>query len=720
MNIFEILSAGGDPKFLASLPNEGGTGKKPYHQYVRNEEELQKFIAERDKPGWAIYHTVAILQNGTWRNQENVRATLFVWGEVDFKDHPDIPPEEITRRLGNIPAHVKPTFYVFSGHGIHPYWLLKEETDASPGEGQRQIEDILKLICNYIGGDPHVAETARLMRLPGSHNSRKPGENILVTLQDVEMSRRYDLVDLTDFFLEAHPIMPAPTVAASNGQQDAFKYGDADVDNMEVGEALKAMRFKGKPDIHNTQLRATASIISAGKSVAEAVNDILASTMEAVRNDERAKNWNWENEKSDITRMCHDWITKRMKEDGEDLSAALPDEMYLKWQDILKKGERPVIKYNGAGPYVRGYSRAGEAQDEGSPGEQEAQPNSDDKGGDGPPKRKRIRLIPYDAPDRTKIPRRDWLYGYHYMRRIVSATVGPGGIGKSSLGLVEAVGMAIGRDLLGTEQLKRPLRVWYHNGEDPREEINRRIAAICIHFDLDEQEVRKNMFITCGLDMPIKVARGATEVKLDKGLITEIISAIQEHELDVEIFDPLVTLHNTSELLTATMDPVIREVFAAIANETNTAVELSHHTRKKANGQDEYTVADARGSSGIVDAVRMMRVTNPMSKEEANGFGIDDLERENYFRVTKGKANMTRRGVSRWYRFNSVTLPNGDPDQDIPGDEVGVLEAWQAPSLDVPITLEDRQWVRELVTPTRGSEETTRPEIGSANPLEPT
>jgi hypothetical protein len=696
MQIFDVLSPDGGPIFLASLPNERGNGKVPHHQYVKNEAELQRFIAERDRPGWAIYHTPAILRNGAWRSQENVRATLLAWGEVDFKDHPDIPPEEIVRRLSKIPTHVKPTFCVFSGHGIHLYWVLKEEVDASPGEGQRQVEDVLKLICNYIGGDPHVAETARLMRLPGSHNTRKPGENILVTLQDVEMGRRYDLVDLTDFFLEAHPIMPTPTVAAS-GQQDAFKYGDADVDNMEVGEALKAMRFKGRPDIHNTQLRATASMISAGRSVAEAVNDILAATTEAVRNDERAKNWNWEDEKSDITRMCHDWITKRMKEDGEDLSAALPDDMYLKWQDILKKGERPVIKYNGAGPYVRGYSWAGEAQDEGSPGEQGPQSNSDDRGGDRPPKRKRIRLIPYDAPDRTKIPRRDWLYGYHYMRRIVSATVGPGGIGKSSLGLVEAIGMAIGRDLLGTEQLKQPLRVWYHNGEDPREEINRRIAAICIYFNLHEQEVKKNMFITCGLDMPIKVARGATEVKLDKGLITEIISTIQEHELDVEIFDPLVTLHNTSELLTATMDPVIREVFAAIANETTTAVELAHHTRKKANGQDEYTVADARGSSGIVDAVRMMRVTNPMSKEEADGFGIDDLERENYFRVTKGKTNMTRRGVSRWYRFNSVTLPNGDPDRDIPGDEVGVLEAWQRPSLEVPITDADRRWIVELV-----------------------
>src|SRR5438132_4349495 len=100
----------------------------------------------------------------------------------------------------------------------------------------------------------------------------------------------------------------------------------------------------------------------------------------------------------------------------------------------------------------------------------------------------------------------------------------------------------------------------------------------------------------CGLEMPIKVARGATEVKLDKALVADIVAVIREEEVDVAIFDPLITMHNASESLVVTMDPVIREVFAAIAHETDTAVELAHHTRKKANGQDEYTAADARGS----------------------------------------------------------------------------------------------------------------------------
>src|SRR5262249_7609272 len=131
---FEVLSPDGSPIFVACLPNERGTGK-PWHQYVHDNAQLENFIATYDKPGFALYHTVAILRNGAWRKQENVRATLYVWGDLDFKDHLDIPPENIVRRLNTIP--LRPTFFVNSGHGIHCYWLLKEEEDASPGNGQR-------------------------------------------------------------------------------------------------------------------------------------------------------------------------------------------------------------------------------------------------------------------------------------------------------------------------------------------------------------------------------------------------------------------------------------------------------------------------------------------------------------------------------------------------------------------------------------------------------
>jgi hypothetical protein len=347
-----------------------------------------------------------------------------------------------------------------------------------------------------------------------------------------------------------------------------------------------------------------------------------------------------------------------------------------------------------------------------------AEPEQPDKPGGPEEKRRggRIRLLPYDAPDRTKIPPRDWLYGFHYMRKVVSATIGPGGIGKSSLDLVEAVGMSIGQDLLGKERLRRPLRVWYHNGEDPRDEINRRIAAICIRYRIKEQDVCKNMFVTCGLDMPIKVATGATQVRLDKPLRMEIADTIREQKIDVAIFDPLVTLHSTNELLGVAMDPVIREVFGTIANETDCSIELAHHTRKKLGNQDEYTAADSRGSTTIVDAVRGMRVTNQMSKAEAEEFGIPAEEREDYFRVSRGKANMVRKKSPKWYRFETVTLPNGDEEGDIPPDEVGVLTLWDAPQQGSFLTEEDRAHFQVLVTsdPTYRADARAKKWIGGA------
>src|SRR5262249_5136148 len=502
---FEVLSPDGSPIFVACLPNERGGGK-PWHQYVHDVVQLEKFIATYDKPGFALYHTVAILQNGAWRKQENVRATLYVWGDLDFKDHPDIPREEIVRRLNTIP--LRPTFFVNSGHGIHCYWLLKEEEDASPGNGQRRIEEVLQLICNYIGGDPQAAETARLLRLPGSHNTRNAGESLPVTLEDVDLSRRYDLSELTDFLLEAHPILPQRKKA---DDEPGLDFTEATPGSVDVEMRLATMKYKGKgwTSIHATQLSVTAALTADNRPIEETVERVLAETRRVAERDDPGQKWNWDAERHDITQLCTDLVNKKFKEEGVDLSHTLPEPLYQKWQKDLEAGRRPVVSGNGAGLHVRGFASTVADGNVLRLAQEDSKP-------------RRIRLLPYDAPDRATIPRRDWLYGYHYMRRIVSATIGPGGIGKSSLGLVEAVSMAIGRDLRGEETLARLWRVGQHTGEDPREQTTRRIAAVCIKYELQEQEVRKNLFITCGLDMPIKVARGATEVRLDKTLVTEI------------------------------------------------------------------------------------------------------------------------------------------------------------------------------------------------------
>ena len=84
---------------------------------------------------------------------------------------------------------------------------------------------------------------------------------------------------------------------------------------------------------------------------------------------------------------------------------------------------------------------------------------------------------------------------------------------------------------------------------------------------------------------------------------------------------------------------VIRE-FARIANVTECAVEIVHHTRKPAPGQEELGVLDSRGAGAIINAVRSARVLNTMSKAEADKVGVDEVDRRLYFRIDRGKANM--------------------------------------------------------------------------------
>ena len=88
---------------------------------------------------------------------------------------------------------------------------------------------------------------------------------------------------------------------------------------------------------------------------------------------------------------------------------------------------------------------------------------------------------PFKHRDLATVPRRQFVYGRHYIRDFLSATVSQSGVGKSALAIAEAVAMTTGLNLLGVQPPK-PLRVWYWNGEDPAEEIQRRVEAACLHF----------------------------------------------------------------------------------------------------------------------------------------------------------------------------------------------------------------------------------------------
>ena len=154
------------------------------------------------------------------------------------------------------------------------------------------------------------------------------------------------------------------------------------------------------------------------------------------------------------------------------------------------------------------------------------------------------------------------------------------------------------RDLLKIMPAKelKPLRVWYINFDDKREEIERRIVATCKHFGLKEKDLGGRLFFEgreTKLVIAEQVGKGA---KILKPVKEALITALKTHRIDVLILDPFVSTHHVEENNNPAIDLVVK-TFGDIAEDANCAIELVHHTRK--TGGAEITAEDARGGSAI-------------------------------------------------------------------------------------------------------------------------
>jgi len=286
----------------------------------------------------------------------------------------------------------------------------------------------------------------------------------------------------------------------------------------------------------------------------------------------------------------------------------------------------------------------------------------------------------------SQIPPREWLYGFHYMRRMVSMTAGAGGGGKSSMTMVEAVSMAIGRDLLRGKWVlpTGALRVWVHNGEDPMDELQRRLVAICMEHEVDVQEVAQNLYLTSGRDTRIIVAEEIDGTVMQVPAVREqIVKQMAEQRIDVMILDPFIATHAVNENNNPAMEKVMWE-WRAVAEQANVAVEIVHHFRK-GNG-NEASSEDVRGASALLGACRSVRIASSMSQPEAERYAIDVKERRRYFWLQNPKANMRPPTDERlWRELVSVSLGNGNSIYN-EGDKVGVVRDWIPPTADTQLS----------------------------------
>jgi hypothetical protein len=302
--------------------------------------------------------------------------------------------------------------------------------------------------------------------------------------------------------------------------------------------------------------------------------------------------------------------------------------------------------------------------------------------------------IPWGVPafvwrDPATIPRREFLYGHCYARGFVSATIADGGIGKSLLKMVEFLAMATSRPLLGISPTER-IRVLYWNGDDPYVEVERRIHAVCQHYNINLKALVEDgwLFIGTRDKQPLCLAQmKGRECVLNQDTVDDICSFIQHNNIGLACFDPLKSVHRVPENSNDEMD-IVGDIFNVIAERTNCAIGLDHHTRKMAFGQSEVAAADARGATALINKVRLSRVLNAMTPTLAQRARIKEQDRQGYFRADRGKGNITPPSKATWYHILAVPCANGE---DTP-----TVTSWTFPGAFDDVTPDHMRRVRAM------------------------
>ena len=293
---------------------------------------------------------------------------------------------------------------------------------------------------------------------------------------------------------------------------------------------------------------------------------------------------------------------------------------------------------------------------------------------------------PFTLGDPAALPKREFVYSYAYPRGVVSVTVAPGGLGKSTIITAEAVAMATGKSIMGVQSKQH--RVWLWNLEDPMDEINRKVYALAQHHGLSGDDFGNRLLVNSGRDEPLVIATaigGANILTPAADLITQ---HIKEYDIDCVIVDPFVSSHQLSENDNVAIDMVVKR-WAQVASDSNCAIHLVHHVRKD-NGIGGASVADARGASALVDAARFVRRLQRMTGEEARNAGIDEDQHWRYTREGDSKNNLSPPNAdSTWRKMVSVELANGD--------NVGAVEPWTWPDAFSDVTRNDLEAVQRAV-----------------------
>jgi hypothetical protein len=289
--------------------------------------------------------------------------------------------------------------------------------------------------------------------------------------------------------------------------------------------------------------------------------------------------------------------------------------------------------------------------------------------------------------DAALLPRRRWVYDNVYIRSYLTVTASAGGIGKTSLALAEALSICTGKSLLN-RPVREQVNTWVINLEDPRVEMQLRLAALMQHYKVSHADLAGRLFLDGEDDIQITLAaEGRDGVITNDALLGLMTQKIRQHNIGCVIVDPFVSVHAVNENSNVQIQIVVA-MLRKLARETDCAVHLIHHVRK-GNG-DDATVDSVRGANALIGAARAARVINRVTAEDAMRLGVEEEQASGLFRVDDAKANLAAPADKALYmRTIGVEIPNGE--------WIGTVVPITLPDLFDGITAEQTRQVQQAV-----------------------
>jgi hypothetical protein len=640
---------------VAAIPNSGGGCVEHFYEdTAAGRASAEAFARQHDKPGWGVYDCVSPLLEQR-RTKDNVAQIEGLHVDIDAYKMGKTK-EEIIKRLQDELLDVGILSRInSSGRGVHGHFLFREPIEAGTPEAEN-AQRALKRLVAHLGADPQPAHFAALMRRVGTTNSRTGGGPCKVLLDYGTRCELSDIEAYLDLVGDREVLFPSPKKENENGGDNG---GPIDVD-----ARLAAMKFEDQngAGVNVTIPSVITALIWRGCHPDDIFDRVIGAITQMVERDGLKWDMVAEREKTTarIISAYHNVFEKEYDHRTGVIPIWLPMEFHEAWAAALAAGKRPTMSRNGAGWHVRAYGAKtnGDARQE-RENAGEKTDGAHEAGADTPTPAAGIPVWPtLPAPH----GQRHGGSGRHWEIQLGDGRSDRRGHRPQPSGR-RSQGACAG---LVPQRRRQHARTSTPGG------------GICQHYEIPMEELEGWFFMTSGNEVPLRVAETWSQVRLqtDHRLVKCITEAIGDNKIDVAILDPLVTLHGVPENNPGQMDQVIR-IFTRLADTQNCAIDLSHHTRKLApgSGGDDVTIDDMRGAGAVKDAMRAVRMLNVMSPKDAENAGLMELERTNYFRIDRAKANYSGPAkTATWRQFVNVDLPNGDG--------VGVVTPWLFPGQD--------------------------------------